>query len=328
MLLKEAVEIYLSGLRLPGGDEHQEQARIILNRAVEWFATDHEHCKAVLELTDLRKQALIEFLAYRKTCRGIKKGSTLSQSTLSKEARYLKCLLNAISEDTEAYDLPETWVPPRVPRIKVPKKIPRALEHLDLDRVFRACENATLPQLEGITAVQWWFSLLYLAYLTSMRRRALFNIPRPTDQELDSMLLFLPASANKSNADQYFPLTRMACDLIRALPGKPGQPMFTWQSRRGRQNFRSFYHQYSQMQKKAGIADSDQSRLHTLRKTGLTYMARAGVGMSTVKEQAGHSDISLTANYYIGVMGDSRKDAVDNLPSPKNLRGKQKQLFD
>ena len=104
--------------------------------------------------------------------------------------------------------------------------------------------------------------------------------------------------------------------------------MFVWTSRRGRSNYRSFYHQYERMQKQAGIADLQQSRLHTLRKTSLTYMARAGVGMSTVKEHAGHSDISITANYYIGVMDSPRKEAVAGLPTPKNVKGAQKTLFD
>lgn len=328
MLLKDAVEAYLSGLRLAGGKEHQDQAKIILLRAVEWFSVDQPHCKAVLELSDLRTQALTEFLAWRKTCPGLRKGTKISQFTLGKEARYIRCLLNAIAEDTAAYDLPDGWSVPKVPKIKLPKKIPQALEEPALELVFEACKNAKLPEIEGITATQWWFTLLYLAYLTCMRRRALFSIPRPTEAELDRMLLFLPAAFNKSNTDMFFPLTEMACTLIRSLPAQPGEPMFVWKSRTGSRNFRSFYHQYAQMQSKAGIAELQQSRLHSLRKTGLTYMARAGVGMNTVKEHAGHSDISITANYYLGVMGEPRKDAVANLPTPTNLKGKQKKLFD
>lgn len=334
MQLGSAVAAYLSGLRLQGGAEHLEQARIVLTRAVEWLGQPHPELKVpfkpVHELTDLSTQALTEFLAFRKDSPGVKPQSKLSLFTLAKEARYLRCFLNSLASDPHTFGLPPGWLMPTIPKIRTPKKAPQALEAPDLDLTFEACQYATLPIVEGITAAQWWFTLLYLAYLTAMRRRALFAVPRPTEAHLDRQVLYLPAEANKNQRDQFFPLTPLACDLIRAMPARPGEPMFVWVGRCGSRNFRTFYHEYGQIQRKAGILASDQSRLHSLRRTSLTYMARAGVGLSTVQQHAGHSDPKVTADFYLGSMTVPQTEAVKNLPTPKAMKSatKQRTLFD
>jgi integrase len=330
MQLGKSVEIYLSGLELLGGEEHQEQAGIILKRFAVWMERpDPENKHQVQKLQDLTTQNVNEFLAFRKRQPGLKKGSQLSTFTLAKEARYLKAFLTYCFDDKRTFGLAAEAFPPTVPKIKKPDVIPRALERTGLSNVFAACTHARYPIIPGITPPEWWFSLQYLAYITSLRRKGLFSLPRPTELELDQRILKLPHTGDKGKADRRFPLTDMAVELIRFLPVHPGERMFVWASKTGKHDYRSFYAEYERMQRKAGIMGADQSRLHVLRKTSLTHMAEAGTQMATVQQHAGHTTVELTSKYYIGLLTAPRKAAVETLMVPKSLpRDKQKTLFD
>lgn len=52
---------------------------------------------------------------------------------------------------------------------------------------------------------------------------------------------------------------------------------------------------------------------HMLRHQCLTAMAKSGVDLSTIADLAGHSDVKLTAQYYIATSEDDRQNAVDKL---------------
>lgn len=62
-------------------------------------------------------------------------------------------------------------------------------------------------------------------------------------------------------------------------------------------------------EKGAGISVSP----HTLRHTVFTQMAKNGVDLATIANLAGHSDVKLTAKYYIATQDEDREKAVDRL---------------
>jgi integrase len=62
--------------------------------------------------------------------------------------------------------------------------------------------------------------------------------------------------------------------------------------------------------RRAGVTER---HFHTRRATFITRLARAGVPIQIVSALAGHSDISVTARYYIGVSETEKKDAISKL---------------
>lgn len=330
MRLGEGVELYLDSLK--EDSDHKEQAEICLKRFASWFEVPHDACKRpVAEIHELRRHDLIAYQRWRETQPGKKKGTQLSAFTVAKEFRYVKAWLQYTYDDRMMFGIP--WDgnhvhPPAIPRIDKPDQVPRSLEIQQLDQQFRACEFARYPVIDGITPQLWWFSLLYLAYSTAMRRRALFTVPRPTEEQLLNTTLYLPYTGDKAKSDRFFHLTPLACELIRKLPARPGEPLFVWRSRWGRRDFRSFYTEAQYMQERAGITGDQQARLHTLRKTSLTHMAMNGAELQTVQQQAGHSSPDITARYYLSRLTEQRKEAVATLAVPVNVPGRQKLLFD
>lgn len=67
---------------------------------------------------------------------------------------------------------------------------------------------------------------------------------------------------------------------------------------------------FKRLCKSIGIAPRG---FHTFRHTFGTRLAAAGVPIQTVSALMGHSDISVTAKYYINVQSDAKKDALNRI---------------
>lgn len=335
MNLPDAVAAYLAGTCTHGGDlangetPHDQQKRIILVRMSNWLVQHRAESNLanifpVASLASLSQFHLSAFVAFRRSQPGLM-GGKLSVVTINKEITYIQMFLRYAAESPLDFRLPNGWKPPKLSRVK-PKpherrSVKRALDPVALDRVFRATEFATQPKYDGISAPEWWRALLLIAFTTSMRRRALFGCPRPSDSDLAARRLVLPAQFDKSNRERHYPLTPLACEMIRRLPCKPGEVMFRWVNRRGRPaDLRSVYTVMESWQTAAGILKAEQSRLHILRRTHCTYLLEQGVDPVLVQRQLGHTDINVMMNHYAASqLIDLRRDAVDQLYVPPSL---------
>lgn len=70
---------------------------------------------------------------------------------------------------------------------------------------------------------------------------------------------------------------------------------------------RSLRHSFDRIHAAAGVPSYG---LHTYRRTFATKLARSGTPIQVLADLLGHSDISITAKYYIGISDDEKKKAV------------------
>lgn len=315
MHLQAAVSAYLAGIKSQGR-EHQLQAKIILPRMAAWLvsqeAAEGEHSIwPITSLDQLARHHLSAFLESRQHSPGKRKGSTLSNATINKEVRYIKLFLKYISEEKILFGLPERWEIPKLKKYRDPTRIPRWLNETELDMYFKSTRFARRTVVPGVPAPQSFQALLLLAFTTAMRRRALFGVPRPTVDQLRKRELRLPAELDKAGVERIFPLSDLTCEVISRLPGRPGEPIFYWSG-----NYRSLYHELESMQTKAGIPKEQQSRLHVLRSSGATHMIKEGAELSTVQRHLGHSTPQITEKFYLGLLTDLQRQAVNSLYVP------------
>ena len=328
MKLSTALGEYLAGLRLHGGNDHQEQAAIILQRLVKWLVMARpgplpdDPPRQISELHELSTQDLTEFLIWRGEQPGLRKGTLISDQTLNKEIRYIRCWLNYCDEDRLTFGLPADWRRPQVRWIKVKRRTPASLTEPNLQLVFHSCQFATRPKIPAVSPPDWWRTFLYLAYVTSMRRRALFGFPRPADADLAAKTLFVSADYDKSGEDRIYPLTDLAVTWIKKMPAAPGEPLFQWD----RQDLRSFYTHLHLMQNRAGIDPAQHGLPHLLRKSNATHLVQNGVELAVVQRQLGHSTPQITEQFYVGCLTDQQRKAVDQLVVPTALKTTSRQL--
>ncbi|MES2793183.1 MAG: tyrosine-type recombinase/integrase [Planctomycetota bacterium] len=265
----------------------------------------------ISESREMARHHISAFLGYRQQSPGRKKGAKISNATINKEIRYIRLFVKYMSEDKLGFGLPTEWQPPKISKVKDPIRLPRWLDERELDRYFRSTGFARRTVVPGVPAPQSWQALLLLGFTTAMRRRALFGVPRPSDAQLKRRELRLPAELDKSGVERIFPLSELACEVIARLPGLPGEPMFRWDG-----DYRSMYHELESMQTRAGIPPEQQNRLHVLRSSGATHMLKEGAPLSTVQRHLGHSTPQITERYYLGLLTDLQRSAVDNMYVP------------
>jgi integrase len=320
MTLHRAVVAHVDGLSLRDGENspHKQQGKIILFRLANWL--DPLPSPSPLNVADLTVPRLDKFLRYRLSQPG-QKGQLLSLATINKEIRYINAFTAWVAEDPIEWGLPSPWRVPTLRKRNEHWHMPRYLTAEQLVRVFDSTKFAKRPQIDGISPQEWWETLFLVAFTTSMRRGALFGVPRPTETDLQAKRLILPARLDKSRRDRVYPLTPLVCARIRRLPCRPGEPMFRWYDAQGRPttSMRSMYHVMESFQKQAGISAADQSRLHVLRKSTVTHMLQQGAEPTTVQRQTGHSDLKVIMEHYAGELSDLQRAAVERLFIPPLL---------
>lgn len=271
MELRKGIERYLSALKFEGSESHQEMALAILMRFAEWSESSRGD-QSRLTLSELTTKDISDFLDFRGSQRGLREGTRVSCSTLAKEIRYIRAFIGHAFTNRREFEIHKNARAPEVPFVRQPAVVSKALKREDLATAFAACQHAKYPIIPGITPGEWWTTLLYLAYTTSLPRRVLFKLPRPAEEELNAGLLRIPGQGDRK-PEKYVVLTPLACELLAKLPSAEGGLLFVWTSKLGGHDFRSFYHEFERMQIKAGIVGTPQARLQTLRSTPLIHLA-------------------------------------------------------
>lgn len=151
---------------------------------------------------------LDEYGAARSLERGKKKGSAVLPTTVNKELRCLKTVLNV------AKDWGYLTESPKVRLLRVERKLPRYVTPRHFAMMYDACQLARRP--EGQPACDWWRALLTFAYMTGWRIREILYLER-ADVNLEKQYAVVRAEHNKVRREDIVPLHEIVCDHLRRI---------------------------------------------------------------------------------------------------------------
>ena len=166
-----------------------------------------------LRLTAIKSQTIDDFVAKRRTERGVKRGSTISPASVNKELRHVKAALRV------AHDWGYLPNVPKVRTVKEPQKLPRYVTPEHFAAIYRACDVARLPKDLPYPASDWWRALLTFTYMTGWRVSEPLALRRD-DLDLDVGTAITRAEDNKAKRDNLVPLHPVVAACRKSYPSK------------------------------------------------------------------------------------------------------------
>ena len=133
--------------------------------------------------------------------------------------------------------------------------------------------------------------LVNMLLLTAQRRDEVATM-RWADVEPESKLWTIPREQTKADRAHEVPLSPLALEILEALPRFSGPYIFTTMG--GERPVSGFSKGKKGLEELSGLTDW---RLHDLRRTGATNMARLGVPGSTIGRVLNHAQRGVTAIY-------------------------------
>ena len=177
---------------------------------------------------------------------------------------------------------------------------PVALTVDRIDRFLMITEKATTPRYAGVNPADFWATVVMLALVSALRRRALLTVPRPPDEILiGQRLLPVPASCSKTRVHQNVPLPADLVDLLLRLPSAPGEPLLCWRNASGQPlSLKHFSTTIREMQIAAGVPKAERILAKHFRSTAATLCLEE-FGELVARRRLGHAPGSriLERNY-------------------------------
>lgn len=177
--------------------------------------------------------------------------------------------------------------------------LPVCLEESQLTAFLDATRFATSPRPEVCDPRMFWTAALFLVGITSLRREALLNVPRPDDYLLlERREIRLPAAMSKTRREELIPLgtDERIVRVFASLPTKPGEPILPWRDRLGRRmSLSHFNHAMAKFQRRAGIAEDQRVTPQAVRSTVATKVVDE-FNEAVAKKRLGHSPKTTTIN--------------------------------
>jgi integrase len=200
--------------------------------------------------------------------------------------------------------LPELlWVKP----YKQPRPRPKAVSADKLAEIYRACQVATFPEVPGVLPEHWWKALIIVGLFDGFRHEGLLGLPWD-GVDLARKTVRLPDTADKCDTERLKPMPEIVIlHLMRIRSGRP--LIFEWPH-----SERTFYREWHRIQDAAGLDKKDHAKLHDLKRTCGTWLARAGASPWAIQQMLDHGSIE-TAKHYIDPAEEMR-DAVDRVKPP------------
>lgn len=250
--------------------------------------------------TELSSDLVFEFAAWLKdngrAARTIS-GRVASLLTIWREAR--RCKL--------APDLPENE---DLPTIAVPKRVPRAWEMSDFERLVRAAAEAK-GNMKGtqIPARVWWTSMFLFMFDTGTRRGAALAV-KPADIDLRKRLVRLEVESAKTKVEQYVAISAQTCSWIEELLKHRFDQAWPLQMCES-----SLYYQFKKILRAAGLPEDRRNLFHKIRRTNATYTAVCG-SLDQAQQSLGHESPRMTLQSYIDPTIYRPTSPADILPRP------------
>ena len=182
--------------------------------------------------------------------------------------------------------------------------------------MYLAADGMTVPTIDGVDPVDWWRTLICLAYYTGLRCSALMSVEYSM---IDNEWINVPARLSKRRkgkrqylhpeAIEHIDGIRRERAIILAWPQLPTTK-------------RTVYRRFRELQSVAGITVSRRWAFQSFRKTHLTMLAGLSLeleqGLAVAQQSAGHSNRAVTTGHYIS--GDVQERmvaaAIKRMPSP------------
>jgi len=195
--------------------------------------------------------------------------------------------------------------PPRIPKVREPRRCPTAFSPEEMSRLLRACAGARpVGRCPGWSSAHWR-ALCLVAYDTALRIGALLTVPRKCC-DLERRTLFVPGELQKNRMDSLHRLHPQTCEAIAEMPAD--QLLFPWPYNR-----REIWKQFRKILRAAKLPDDRRGMFHKLRRTAYTQTYKA-LGPLAAMKHAGHStDLS---RYYLDVSFLDDVSPVDVIPRP------------
>lgn len=243
-----------------------------------------------------------------------KKSPTMARTSLGKHVTQAKTVVGYSGPD--GLDFIE-----RVPKFPMPK-----IEKTDAEKdwsvdeiraMYDACDTMTVPVIDDISPADWWKCLLVVGYYCGLRITPLMTFEFGM---IDGRLLRVAGAINKNKQAITKYLPAEALEHIERLR-RPGRiRVLGWP---GWPNTKSAcYGPFKHLLKAAGIAPCRWWKYHSLRHTHINQLSLASVDQEqakrTAQASAGHSNISITTDFYLSLTTKQRfaAMAIDQMRSP------------
>jgi integrase len=229
----------------------------------------------------------------------------LSAHTVNERRGRIVALWNWLAKRRETPDFPD------IEKLPEPRRVPRAWNEDELQRLFHACGEQTGQIVQGIAAADFWLALHHILWDTGERIGAIMSatwsmLDVPTGK------LEVPAEVRKGRVqDMLYQLHTTTVVLLLRMKPAGHERIFPWPYCEG-----TFYGHYRRILLAAGLPDERKTKFHRMRRSVASFLQAAGHDACTA---LGHSTPAVTAKSYLDpriVMGG--KAPCDVLPQPSS----------
>jgi len=177
---------------------------------------------------------------------------------------------------------------PTVPKMKEPKRVPRAWTLEQLDKLLAACRRQRGWIVPGIAAADWWAGLHYLLWDCAERVTATFALEW-TMLDMQTGVLLVPAEIRKGQgSDESYRLRPETLTILARMKPAGHAKIFPLSS------MGKFYKHYSRLLEMAGLPTDRKSKTHRMRKSVASHLAARGYDATAA---LGHSSPEVTKCY-------------------------------
>ncbi len=250
--------------------------------------------------TEVDSIAIGDFLDERSEAFG-RKAENISASRLSFEVMVLRTFLRWCLEQEYISAVPA------MPRINGSvKREPRALSQAQLDALFSAARQHPRPQVRAL------YTALMLGLYAGLRREEIRFVAWDSDIDLDAGVLRITAKgkafAPKSAEERTVPLNDRLREYLAQLRREhPAAEWVALNCEHGQWSVR--INVWARELFAAAGVETAFGTLHRLRHTFCTNLLIGGADLATVRDLAGHRDISTTGRY-LSTTSERRRAAV------------------